>query len=250
MAAGLTAAIGGAEAFVVDLDGFAGPLDLLLALAREQKVDLARISILALADQYLAYLQQQRELRLEVAAEYLVMAAWLAFLKSQLLLPPAERQEPDAESLAEELALRLRRLERIRHAAALLARRPRLGTERLPRGMAEPPPVERVTVLRASLASLLAAYGAVLGRGRMPTMTVPPRSAMSVDAAMARLSRLLTGHEWRDLTAYLPPELAHGFGRRSALAASLVASLELARIGRIELSQARPFAPIMVRRRA
>jgi segregation and condensation protein A len=115
--------------------------------------------------------------------------------------------------------------------------------------MAEPPPVERVTVLRASLAALLSAYGAVLSRGRMPTMTVPPRPAMSVEAAMSRLSRLLTGHEWRDLTAYLPPELADGFGRRSALAASVVASLELARIGRIELSQASPFAPIMIRRR-
>lgn len=250
MAADLNATGGETETFVVDLDGFAGPLDLLLALAREQKVDLAKISILALADQYLVYLQQQRELRLEVAAEYLVMAAWLAFLKSQLLLPPAEREEPDAESLAEELALRLRRLESIRRAAGLIGSRPRLGIARLPRGMAEPPPVERVTVLRASLAGLLSAYGAVLSRGKMPTMTVPQRPSMSVDAAMARLTRMLTGHEWRDLTAYLPPELADGFGRRSALAASLVASLELARIGRIELSQASAFSPIMIRRRA
>ena len=250
MTAETAASEAGAETFVVDLEGFAGPLDLLLALAREQKVDLARISILALADQYLAYLQQRRELRLEVAAEYLVMAAWLAFLKSQLLLPVAERQEPDAEAMAEELALRLRRLEALRHAAARLAEQPRLGAERLPRGLPEPPAVERVTVLRASLASLLSAYGAVIGRGRMPTMTVPPRPAMSADAAMARLSRMITGHDWRDLAAYLPPELGDGFARRSALAASLVASLELARIGRIELSQAGPFAPIMVRRRA
>ena len=116
--------------------------------------------------------------------------------------------------------------------------------------MAEPPPVERVTVLRASLAALLSAYGSMLRRGRLPTMTVPPRPAMSVEAAMARLSRMLTGHEWRDLTAYLPPELVGGFGRRSALAASLVASLELARIGRIEMTQATPFGPIMLRRRA
>lgn len=249
MAAELTPAAS-EEAFVVDLDGFAGPLDLLLALAREQKVDLAKISILALADQYLAYLHRTRELRLEIAAEYLVMAAWLAFLKSQLLLPPAERQEPDAETMAEELAQRLRRLEAIRRGAAMLAERPRLGAERLPRGMAEPPPVERVVVLRASLAALLAAYGNVLSRGRMPTMTVPPRPSMSVDAAMARLSRLLSGHDWRDLVLYLPPELAEGFGRRSALAASLVACLELARQGRIEMSQAGAFAPIMVRRRA
>lgn len=238
------------EPFVVDLDGFAGPLDLLLTLAREQKVDLAKISILALADQYLAYLQTSRERRLEVAAEYLVMAAWLAFLKSQLLLPPALRQEPDAEVLALELAQRLRRLEAIRRAVDLLSQRPRLGSDRLPRGEAVPPPVETVTVLRASLAALLNAYGGLLRRGRMPTMRVAPRPAMSVEDALSRLSRLMTGHEWRDLSAFLPPELTGGFGRRSALAASLVASLELARTGRIELSQARPFAPIMIRRRA
>lgn len=238
------------EPFVVDLDGFAGPLDLLLTLAREQKVDLAKISILALADQYLAYLQTSRERRLEVAAEYLVTAAWLAFLKSQLLLPPALRQEPDAEVLALELAQRLRRLEAIRRAVDLLSQRPRLGGERLPRGEAVPPPIETVTVLRASLAALLNAYGSLLRRGRMPTMRVPPRPAMSVEDALSRLSRLMTGHEWRDLSAFLPPELTGGFGRRSALAASLVASLELARTGRIELSQARPFAPIMIRRRA
>jgi segregation and condensation protein A len=236
--------------FVVDLEGFAGPLDLLLGLAREHKVDLARISILALADQYLAYLRQAQELRLEIAAEYLVMAAWLAFLKSQLLLPPAEREPPDAEELAEALAERLRRLEAIRAAAAMLAARPRLGADRLARGMPEPPPVARQVELRATLAALFRAYGDVMRRGRSLTLRVAPRPAMSVEAALSRLSRLLVGHDWRDLVAYLPPGLASDLARRSALAASLVASLELARQGRVELSQAAPFAPIMVRRRA
>jgi segregation and condensation protein A len=238
------------ETFVVDLDGFAGPLDLLLALAREQKIDLARISVLALADQYLAYLERAAELRLEIAAEYLVMAAWLAYLKSQLLLPPAARDQPDAEGLAEALALRLRKLEALRRAAAELLARPALGAGRMARGMPEPAQVERIAVYRGTLAGLFAAYGEVMRRGRIPTMVVPPRPAMSVEAALDRLSRLLTGHDWHDLGSYLPPQLATDFARRSALAASLVACLELARIGRIEISQAAPFAPIMVRRRA
>jgi segregation and condensation protein A len=237
-------------AFLVDLEGFSGPLDLLLGLAREHKVDLARISVLALADQYLSYLEQARTLRIEIAAEYLVMAAWLAYLKSQMLLPPAERAEPDAEVLADALAERLRKLEALRRAAAELLSRDLLGAERLPRGMPEPIPIELVPVYRTSLGGLFAAYGEVMKRGRMPTMVVPPRPAMSVESALVRLSRMLTGHEWRDLAAYLPAEFRDGFARRSALAAGLVASLELARRGEIDLSQAAPFAPIMVRRRA
>lgn len=235
--------------FTVDVDGFAGPLDLLLAMARDHKIDLAKISMVALADQYLAYLEQARALRLEIAAEYLITAAWLAYLKSQLLLPPAARDEPDAQELAEALLERLRRLEALRHAAGELAARPRLGTDRLPRGCPEPPEVERINVYGASLSALFAAYGAVLQRSRMPTLRVAPRRAMSVEAALAHLSRSLTGHDWRDLASFLPTGLADDFARRSALAASLVASLELARAGRIELSQAAPFAPVMVRSR-
>jgi segregation and condensation protein A len=237
-------------AFLVDLDGFSGPIDLLLALAREHKIDLAAISVLDLAEQYLAYLEQARSLRIEIAAEYLVMAAWLIYLKSQLLLPPAARDEPDPEGLAEALAQRLRKLESLRRAAASLLARPLLGGERLSRGMPEPTPVERIAVYRGTLAGLFAAYGEVMKRGQMPTMLVPPRPAMSVEAAMSRLSRLLTGQDWHDLVAYLPPELADGYARRSAVAASLVASLELARSGEIDISQAAPFAPIMIRRRS
>lgn len=233
--------------FTVDLGGFAGPLDLLLAMARDHRIDLARISMVELTDQYLAYLDQARALRLEIAAEYLVIAAWLAYLKSQLLLPPAARDEPDAQELADALLERLRRLEALRRAAGELAARPRLGVDRLPRGCPEPPEIERVTRYGSTLSALFAAYGAVLQRGRMPTLRVLPRRAMSVEAALAHLSRALTGHDWRDLASFLPPGLADDFARRSALAASLVASLELARAGRIELSQAAPFAPVMVR---
>jgi segregation and condensation protein A len=238
------------EAFTVDVDGFAGPLDLLLTLARQQKVDLARISMVALADQYLAYLERARSLRLEIAAEYLVIAAWLAYLKSQLLLPPAARDEPDAQEQADALMERLRLLEALRQAAGELAARPRLGVERLARGCPEPPEVERVNVYGASLSSLFAAYGAVLQRTRMPSFRVLPRQAMSVETALSHLCRALTGHDWRDLASFLPPGLTDDFARRSALAASLVASLELARAGRIELSQAAPFAPVMVRSRS
>jgi segregation and condensation protein A len=237
------------DPFTVELDGFAGPLDLLLALARDHRIDLARISMVALTDQYLAYLERSTRLRLEIAAEYLVIAAWLAYLKSQLLLPPAARDAPDAEELAEALMERLRRLEALRRAAGELAARPRLGVDRLARGQPAPPEVERVTRYTASLAALFGAYGAVRQRTAMPTLRVARRQVMSVEVALARLSRALTGHEWRDLVSFLPAGLHDGYDRRSALAASLVASLELARAGRIELSQAAPFAPVMIRSR-
>lgn len=238
------------DAFTVELDGFAGPLDLLLALARAKRIDLARISMVALTDQYLGYLERSKHLRLEIAAECLVTAAWLAYLKSQLLLPPAARDEPDAEALAEALMERLRRLDALRRAAGELAARPRLGVDRLARGQPEPPEVARVIRYTASLADLFAAYGAVRRRSTMPTLRVAPRRVMSVDVALAALSRALTGHEWRDLVSCLPAGLREHYDHRSALAASLVAVLELARAGRIDLSQATPFAPVMIRSRA
>ena len=238
------------DRFTVELDGFAGPLDLLLALAREQRIDLARISMVALADQYLAYLERSVRLRLELAAEYLVIAAWLAYLKSQLLLPPAARDEPGADRLAEALMERLRRLEALRRAAGELAARARLGVDRLARGRPEPVTVERVTRYLPDLAALLAAAAAVRRRAAPPTLRLAPRPVISVEAALARLSRALTGQEWRDLASFLPAVLRDGDDRRSALAASLVASLELARAGRIELHQAAPFAPLMIRPRA
>jgi segregation and condensation protein A len=235
-------------AFIVDLDGFEGPLDLLLDLARAQKVDLARISILDLAEQFLAYLRGVQARELQIAAEYLVMAAWLAYLKSQLLLPPTERELGDAEAVAEDLGERLRRLEALRRAAEALQARPRLGQERFARGLPEPVPVEVTPVWRAGLGELLAAYGALMRRGEIVRMTMPARRLVSVEAALERLSRLLTGHDWRHLSAFLPEGLSDPLLRRSAVAAGLIAGLELARQGRIELSQAVPFGPIMVRR--
>ena len=237
-------------AFIVDLDGFEGPLDLLLDLARAQKVDLAGISILELAEQFLAYLRGVQARQLQIAAEYLVMAAWLAYLKSQLLLPPAERELEDVEALAEDLGARLRRLEALRRAAAELQAQPALGEARFPRGAPEPAAVEVTSAWRASLAGLFSAYGAVMQRGRLTRMTMPARRLMTPEAALQRLAALLTGKDWHDLASFLPGDLGDALLRRSAVAASLLASLELARQGAIELQQAAPFAPIMVRRRS
>lgn len=239
-----------ARDFAVRLEGFEGPLDLLLDLARAQKVDLGRISIVALADQYLAYLERAKAARLAVAAEYLVMAAWLAYLKSQLLLPPAERAEPDAAEAARSLAERLGRLEAIRAAVAWLEARPRLGRERLPRGAVEPLPVRAEPRFAASLAELIAA-GARLAARRAPErlrLARPP--LVTVEAMLERIARRLVGQDWRELSSFLPPGLAPGLERRAALAASLVASLELARTGLLELEQPIPFGPVLVRRRA
>jgi segregation and condensation protein A len=240
----------GEDAFIVDLDGFEGPLDLLLDLARAHKVDLAKISILALAEQYLAYLQGVQARQLRIAAEYLVMAAWLAYLKSQLLLPPAERELTDAEAMAEDLGDRLRRLEALRRAATALRDRPRLGECRFVRGAPEAPAVIVTPQWRTGLAELFAAYGAVMQRGRMVSMTMPARRLVTPEAALQRLAQLLTGHDWRELASFLPEDLADPLVHRSAVAASLIASLELAKQGSIELRQAVPFGPIMIRRRA
>jgi segregation and condensation protein A len=242
-------ALTGTASFTVDLEGFEGPLDLLLELARAEKVDLKRISLTALADQYLAYLVAVREARLEIAAEYLVMAAWLAYLKSQLLLPVTERERGDALELASALTDRLRQLEAIRAAVRWLEGRPRLGMERFPRGAAPPPTMRIEPRWTASLPELLRAYGIAASRQSPAVVRLPRRRLFAVEAALERLSRLLTGHEWRDLVGFLPPGLLPGIEHRAALAASFVAGLELARTGAIELSQAAPFAPLMVRRR-
>ena len=235
--------------FLVDLEGFEGPLDLLLELARADKVDLRRISLTALADQYLAYLAAAREARLEIAAEYLVMAAWLAYLKSQLLLPLAERHGPDAEELTRALTDRLRQLEAIRAAVCWLERRPRLGSQRLARGELSAPTLRVEPRWTASLAELLRAYGVAASRQTPTVVRLPRRRLFGVEAALQRLARLLTGQEWRDLAGFLPPGLLPGIERKAALASSFVAGLELARHGEIELQQAAPFAPLMVRRK-
>ncbi len=241
--------VAGAD-FVVDLEGFEGPIDLLLRLAREQKVDLAKISILALAEQYLAYVERARDLKLELAADYLVMAAWLAYLKSRLLLPEAPGDdEPSGGELAQALALRLRRLAAIRRAAEELLTRPRLGHERFPRGCPEGIPVRHKSRFRLALHELLQAYVDQRLRASEQMLTLVRAPVFRVEDALRRLSAMLGGPDWHNLLAYLPPGLSDELLRRSALAAHLGACLELAREGVIELSQAAPFGPIYVRPR-
>ncbi len=239
-----------AARFVVDLAGFEGPLDVLLELARRQKVDLKRISILALADQYLAFIAAAGRARLDIAADYLVMAAWLAYLKSRLLLPPEERDEASAEELAEALALRLRRLEAMRDAAERLMARPRLGHEVFARGAPEGVPIERSIVFAATLFELLKAYGEQKRRGEVrETLHIRRLQIVTIEEALERLRRLLPDvPEWDTLWRFLPPGPGEALMERSAVASTLVASLELAREGVLQLRQLGAFGPIYVRR--
>ena len=241
------------EALVVSLDGFAGPLDVLLALARTQKVDLAKISVLALAEQYLGFIAHARKFRLELAADYLVMAAWLAYLKSKLLLPrePSTADQPSGEELAARLAFRLKRLEAMRNAAATLMTRRRLGRDVFARGMPEGVRTIRVRQYTAVVYDLLKAYAEQRSRTVKRVHVVPRRTVWSIKDARDRLQRLVGrgAAQWVQLDLYLEqylpgPELA-----RTALASSFGATLEMARDGLVELSQAEPFAPIYMRRR-
>jgi segregation and condensation protein A len=237
------------DRLVVDLEGFEGPLDLLLALAREQKVDLKRLSILRLADQYLAYIAGARRLRIEIAADYLVMAAWLAYLKSRLLLPvPVEGEEPTAQEMAAALAFQLQRLQAMQEAGSRLMCRPRLGVDVFPRGAPEGLRRVRTSVFSATLYDLLAAYGAQQRRHVDVTLHIAPSEFYSVDDALKRLRRLLgRTPDWQSLSSVLPPELKGGVATRSALAATFMASLELARSGKLQLRQTTPFGTIYIR---
>ncbi len=241
-----------AGALILDLDGFEGPLDVLLTLARNQKVDLARISILALAEQYLAFVAAARRLRLEIAAEYLVMAAWLAWLKSRLLLPDTEPEadEPSAEEMAEVLAFRLRRLEAVRNAAAALAERPRLGRDVFSGGTPEGLTVVRVPVYDETLHTLLTAYAQHRQRRDERPLVIETSAYYAIEDAYRRLKRMLRGGpEWETLARFVPPEQGDGTLRRSALASTLAASLELAREGRVELRQLGLYGPIYLRQK-
>jgi segregation and condensation protein A len=238
-----------ATQLVLDLDGYEGPIDVLLALAREQKVDLARISILALADQYLAFIAARRRLQLEVAADYLVMAAWLAYLKSRLLLPhPPADEEPSGEELAAALGHRLRLLQAMQAAGVRLMARPHLGHDTFLRGMPEGIAVVAVPVYELGLIDLLRAYGDNRRRQGAARLTIEPTHFHSMDDALSRLLGVVGRvPEWRELAAFLPEELRGEAFRRSALAATLAALLELARRGRVELRQERSFGPIWLR---
>ncbi len=239
----------GEEALVVDIAGFEGPLDLLLHLARTQKVDLARISVLALAEQYLAFVEQARSIRLELAADYLVMAAWLAFLKSRLLIPQQAKDDgPSGEELASALAFRLKRLEAMRDAAARLVNRNRLGRDIFARGAPEHVPVERVQAFDASLYDLLSAYAGLRQRQAITQVTIEKRQVWSLASARLILARLLgESHDWVALDSYLLRYITDPRQRATALASSFAATLELVREGRLEIRQADAFAPSISR---
>lgn len=237
---------------VVDVGGFEGPLDLLLHLARHQKVDLARISIMALVDQYLRFIDQARSIRLELAADYLVMAAWLAYLKSRLLIPkPDNGDEPSGEELAEQLAFRLKRLEGMRDAATRLVNRDRLGRDVFSRGAPETFVVDRKSVYQASLYDLLTAYAAQRQRQSVTSVTISQRRVWSLAEARTLLGRLIgASADWTSLDHYLTRYLVDPKEKASARASSFAASLEMVREGKIEVRQETAFAPIFVRRTA
>ncbi len=231
------------------LDGFDGPLDLLLDLARRQKLDLAQISILQLVEQYLAIIEGARDIRLELAADWLVMAAWLAWLKSRLLVPSEPLEDDDIEDATETLAARLRDLQAMRRASAWLDARPVLGRDVFSRGMPEDHTEVDRSALALDMPSLVRAYlGAVRRAGGRKRYQPRPRPFWSVGEALARLVALLGRlPPWSSLEQFLPPVVPSSPGQhRAALASTLVAGLELARSGRIGLRQAEEFGPILI----
>ena len=240
------------DALHLSLEGFEGPLDLLLDLARSQKVDIGRISILALVDQYLAVIDGARRVRLELAADWLVMAAWLAWLKSRLLLPEDPEQEENAEALAGQLAERLAELERMRAAVVWLGRHPQLGHEVFSRGQPESFTVSDRSGLSTEMPALLRGYVDALRRAAAKRPYRPKqRKLWTVQDALERLARLVGGlPDWGELLAFVPEQLLDPVERRAAMASTLVAGLEMARGGGIELRQEAAFGPILLRRNA
>jgi segregation and condensation protein A len=235
------------DKLTLTLDGWEGPLDLLLSLARAQKVDLAQISILQLVEQFLAYLAEARALKLEIAADYLVMAAWLAYLKSCLLLPRDPEADPSPEELALRLQLRLQRLDAMREAGARLLGRDRVGRDVFLRGAPEGLRLVRSSIWQARDFDLFAAYGATRARTAPAMHVVHARSVMTLEEAIERVGRMIgTALDWTFLETFLPATQDPQF-RKSALASSFVAALELARRGRLDLEQDEPFAPIKLR---
>lgn len=241
----------GQDSLLIDVDGFEGPLDLLLSLSRNQKVDLRKISILALAEQYLTFVEAAKQLRIELAADYLVMAAWLAFLKSRLLLPPeAQEDGPTGEELAAHLAFQLERLEAMRRSAARLMARDQLGRDFFPRGQGEFQEKRRVIRHTANLLDLLQAYARIKTRDDFEPLHLKRSAIFTTEQALERM-RGLIGYavDWSDLEVFLPeswrlePEK-----RRSALASTFAATLELVKLGQVQIRQSESFAPILLRR--
>ena len=242
-----------ADAFVVDVAGFEGPLDLLLALARTHKVDIAKVSILALVEQYLEFINEAQKLKIEIAADYLVMAAWLAYLKSRLLLP-RDKEDPDttsAEELAQRLAFRLMRLDAMRNAAAQLMTRQRLGRDVFARGAPEYVTTTRDTTYTAEVYDLLKAYAEQRKRTVRLVHVIKARRVWSIKEARTRLEKLIgkSAGDWTQLDLFLQQYLPKGEEERSALASSFGATLEMAREGLVEIRQDEPFSPIYMRRK-
>ncbi len=241
-----------AEALIVDVDGFEGPLDLLLTLSRTQKVDLRKVSVLQLAEQYLAFIEKARDLRIELAADYLVMAAWLAFLKSRLLLPPDPTEEgPSGEELAAHLAFQLERLEAMRDVAARLMGRDQKGRDFFVRGI--PETMERVRRVKytATLLDLMQAYARIRTKDEFRPFVMDRERILSMEQALDRMRPLIGfAGDWTDLSSYLPDGWSQDPAmRRSATAATFAASLELVKEGRIQIRQSDTYAPIQIRRK-
>ena len=240
------------ESLIVDVDGYEGPLDILLILARSQKVDVRKISVLMLAEQYLKFIKEAKELRIELAADYLVMAAWLAFLKSRLLLPADPSDEgPSGEELAAYLAFQLERLEAMRtHAAKILAR-DQLGRNFFVRGMEENVQRKKSITYQASLLDLMQAYARIKTKGDFKPFVFERNSILTMEQALDRMRNLI-GHalKWSDLSSFLPEGWDVDPQRlRSATASTFAAALELAKYGLVELEQNNSFAPIKLRKR-
>lgn len=246
--AGPAAPSGNDAALYLELDGWEGPLDLLLDLARRQKVDLKSISILALVDQYILYIERAEALKLEIAADYLVMAAWLAYLKSAMLLPKEEQEDPSPEELALRLQLRLERLGAMRDAAARLMARDRVGRDVFVRGAPEGLKVLRKNQWQCDWYQLVRAYGQVKLRTEPVVHMVQDRPVMTLDSAINRVSAMLgVAVDWMEIRSFLPAD-ADPRLKRSALASSFVAALELARMGKAELRQEEAYGPLHLRK--
>lgn len=237
------------DRLLLDIDGFEGPIDVLLTLARDQKVDLTRISILALADQYLSFVSRARQLRLELAADYLVMAAWLAYLKSRLLLPaPPGDEEPSGAEMAAMLAFQLQRLEAMKDAGLRLMERARLGRDFFGRG--EPEAIGTISRpnFEVTLYDVLRAYARQYSRQEGSTLRIAPTELYSIEDAITRLRDVIGSiPDWTVLSRFLPTGLRDVLLFRSAVASTFVATLELARSGRLELRQGEPFSPVYIR---
>ena len=234
------------DTLTLELDGWEGPLDLLLTLARSQKVDLRQISMLALVEQYLGFIDSAVAVKLELAADYLVMAAWLAYLKSALLLPRDPEQDPSPEELALRLQLRLERLHAMREAGARLMARDRIGRDVFGRAAPEGLRTIRTSVWTAEIYDLIAAYGRISARTRPIMHVVADREVMTLEAALERVSSLIgITIDWAAIETFLPSGTDRL--RRSAMASSFLAALELAKQGRVELRQAEAFAPLFLR---